>query len=247
MTQLPLKLLTSLFVIGCGSGAMAGPGPGYGQWTGDPPGYAAGYPSPPDPSAAAAPASATGDPSGYAPGYPSPPDPSMASDPASAAGDPPGPGPSPTEPSPPQMAPDEESAPGPSEAQNPAQDDDDDDRPDSATRPTGQRHLGVMIMGLTPELRRFFGVTSDRGVLVARVEPGSAAARAGVQVGDVLVRVGRQQVHTGNDVIQALGTHGGGAMRIAVVRQGRIVRLDATLPGARHNMQQPRSIQQHQL
>jgi membrane-associated protease RseP (regulator of RpoE activity) len=178
----------------------------------------------------------------------------MASDPASAAGDPPGPGPSPTEPTPPPP-PDEESAPSPPQAQNApqdrwnqdqAQDNDDDDRADSATPSTGQSHLGVMIMGLTPELRRFFGVTSDRGVLVARVEPGSAAARAGVQVGDVLVRVGRQQVHTGNDVVQALGTQGGGAMRIAVVRQGRIVRLDATLPGARRNMQQ-RSIQQHQL
>jgi membrane-associated protease RseP (regulator of RpoE activity) len=176
----------------------------------------------------------------------------MASDPASAAGDPPGPGPSPTEPTPPP--PDEESAPSlpPPQVQSApwnqdqAQDNDDDDRADSATPSTGQSHLGVMIMGLTPELRRFFGVTSDRGVLVARVEPGSPAARAGVQVGDVLVRVGRQQVHTGNDVVQALGTHGGGALRIAVVRQGRIVRLDATLPGARRNMQQ-RSIQQHQL
>jgi predicted metalloprotease with PDZ domain len=176
----------------------------------------------------------------------------MASDPASAAGDPPGPGPSPTEPTPP---PDEEAAPNPPPTQaqgapwdqDQAQSADDEDRPDSATRPTGQRRLGVMIMGLTPELRRFFGVTSDRGVLVARVEPGSAAARAGVQVGDVLVRVGRQQVRTGNDVIQALGTHGGGAMRIAVVRQGRIVRLDATLPGARRNMQQQRSIQQNEL
>ena len=236
MTQLPLKLLTSLFVIGCGSGAMADRAPSYGQWTGEPPGYAAGYPSPPDPS--------------------------LASDPAAAMGDPPGPGPSPTDPTPPTpdeanepTPPQPQSAPwdqgpgegtAPAQPQSQAQDSDDEDVAESSTWSTGQTHLGVMVMGLTPELRRFFGVTSDRGVLVARVEPGSTAARAGVQVGDVLVRVGRQQVHTGNDVIQALGTHGGGAMRIAVVRQGRIVRLDAALPGAR-NPRQPRTLQQDQI
>jgi hypothetical protein len=233
MIQFTTKLLTSLFAIGCGSGAMASPGPGYGQWTGYPSGYAAGYPSPPDQS--------------------------VAADPSASMGDPPGPGPSPTEPSPPTAAPDEESAPSPPQTpgapqaqaapqdpwdQNQAQDDDEDSA-ESFARPTGQSHLGVMVMGLTPELRRFFGVTSDRGVLIARVEPGSAAASAGVQVGDVLVRVARQQVRTGNDVIQALESHGGGRMRIAVVRQGRIVRLDATLPGARRQApQDQRSIQQ---
>jgi membrane-associated protease RseP (regulator of RpoE activity) len=218
MTQITTIVLTSLFAIGCGSGAMASPGPSYGQWSGAPPGYAAGYPSPPDPSAA---------------------------DPAVPIGDPPGPGPSPSEPTPPSP-PDEESAPSPPQAQSAPQaprdqdqeGDDDEDGAQRFAQPTGQRHLGVMVMGLTPELRRFFGVTSDRGVLVARVEPGSAAARAGVQVGDVLVRVGRQQVHTGNDVVQALDSHGGGRMRVAVVRQGRIVRLDATLPRARRAMPQ---------
>ena len=257
MAQLTTKLLTSLFAVGCGSGAMANPGPGYGQWTNDQSGYAAGYPSPPDPSVVSEPASAPGDPSGYAPGYPSPPDPSVAAAPENPPDDPPGPGPSPTEPTPP--APDEESAPSPPppQAQNAPQDrwnqdpthnNEDEDSPQSFTQPRGQRHLGVMIMSLTPELRRFFGVTSDRGVLVARVEPGSTAARAGVQVGDVLVRVGRQQVHTSSDVIQAVQGHGAGSMRIAVVRQGRIVRLDATMPGPRRNMQQQQGpIQQDQI
>jgi len=86
-------------------------------------------------------------------------------------------------------------------------------------------------MGLTPELRQFFGVRGDRGVLIAKVERNSAAARAGIQVGDVLVRVDRRPVRSGDDVIQALGAHGGGRIRVAVVRQGRQVRLDAVLPG----------------
>jgi S1-C subfamily serine protease len=87
-----------------------------------------------------------------------------------------------------------------------------------------------MVIAVTPELRRYFGVTSDRGVLVARIEPGSPAARAGLQVGDILTRVGGQPIHGGTDVIQALAAQPGGRVRIAAVRQGRMVHLVASLP-----------------
>jgi serine protease Do len=126
-------------------------------------------------------------------------------------------------------------AQGPSQGLAQPPDQEDEDFAD--TEPVeGQVRLGVMVMSVTPELRRFFGVASDRGVLVARVDPGSAAARAGIQVGDVLVRVGPQVVHTGDDVVQALAARQGGRLRIAVVRQGRPVRLVAFVStGANQN------------
>ncbi|HEX3763992.1 MAG TPA: PDZ domain-containing protein [Kofleriaceae bacterium] len=114
--------------------------------------------------------------------------------------------------------------------QGTSQDQEDEDIAETEGMEANQSHLGVMVMAVTPELRRFFGVASDRGVLVARVEPGSAAARAGVQVGDVLVRVGPQVVHTGDDVIQALAARPGGRIRIAVVRQAHPIHLVAFLP-----------------
>ena len=69
-------------------------------------------------------------------------------------------------------------------------------------------------------------------MLIAKVEPGSAAARAGIQVGDVLVRVGRRSIGSGDDVIQALGAQGGGRIRRWVIRQGHPLRLDANLARA---------------
>lgn len=42
-----------------------------------------------------------------------------------------------------------------------------------------KRRLGVLVMSLTPELRKHLGATESRGVLVARVEPGTPAAAAG--------------------------------------------------------------------
>lgn len=64
--------------------------------------------------------------------------------------------------------------------------------------------LGVMVTGLTPELRTHFGATTDRGLLIARVELDSPAARAGLRVGDVIVEVGGTMVDDAGDVIAAL-------------------------------------------
>ena len=44
-------------------------------------------------------------------------------------------------------------------------------------------YLGVELVDLTPELREHFGAPRDVGVMVGRVEPGSPAARAGLEVG----------------------------------------------------------------
>src|SRR5665647_908272 len=56
------------------------------------------------------------------------------------------------------------------------------------------RRLGVMVVGLNPELRTFFGAPEDSGLLVAQVAPDSAAARAGIRVGDVITRLGPDKV-----------------------------------------------------
>ena len=185
MTRISVQLVSALFALGCGSGAMASPA--HGQWT-----DSAG-PTQPAPS-----------PSGEDDNVP-------PSSPSEAQG----------------------GYQGQSQSQSQSQNQDqDEDTVETQTWQAGQSHLGVMVMQLTPELRRFFGITSDRGVLIARVEPNSAASRAGIQVGDVLTRVAQQPVRSGDDVLQALAAHQGGRIRIAVVRQGRMVRLSASLPGA---------------
>jgi membrane-associated protease RseP (regulator of RpoE activity) len=53
----------------------------------------------------------------------------------------------------------------------------------------GRGNLGVQVLALTPELRAHFGAPENAGVLVAKVEEGSPAAAAGIEVGDVLTAV----------------------------------------------------------
>ncbi|MEW6156542.1 MAG: DegQ family serine endoprotease [Verrucomicrobiota bacterium] len=47
-------------------------------------------------------------------------------------------------------------------------------------------YLGVFIQPLTPELRRAFKITGDKGALIAGVTPDSPAAAAGIKEGDVV-------------------------------------------------------------
>src|SRR5439155_572276 len=56
--------------------------------------------------------------------------------------------------------------------------------------------LGVQIQQLTPELAREFGVKDAQGVLVSDIVPDSPAAKAGVQRGDIVKQLKRQNVLT---------------------------------------------------
>lgn len=95
---------------------------------------------------------------------------------------------------------------------------------------TSRARLGVMVIGLTPELRTHLGAPSDRGVIVGRVEPHSAAAAAGLAVGDVITTVKGEAVDDGGDVLAALASSKkGDTVSIAVIRDRKPLTLSAKL------------------
>ena len=106
---------------------------------------------------------------------------------------------------------------------------------------SGGTHLGIVVEGMTRDLRSYFGAPSDRGVLIAHVVHGSPAERAGLRVGDVLLDVGNQSIRSADDVISALAQQPNGQVRIDVMRQGRRMRLSAYLGNPQQNEQQPQS------
>ncbi len=61
-------------------------------------------------------------------------------------------------------------------------------------------YLGVQLIEMTPELREHFGAPRDAGVLVGDVEKDSPAAKAGIQVGDIVTAVGGNRVDSPRDV-----------------------------------------------
>jgi predicted metalloprotease with PDZ domain len=98
--------------------------------------------------------------------------------------------------------------------------------------PLSKARLGVEVLAMTPELREHLGAPSDRGVLVARVEPGSPAERAGMRVGDVVVAAGGEPVSRPWDLIRRVGSvEAGSELALDVVRDGTPHALRATPEG----------------
>ena len=68
----------------------------------------------------------------------------------------------------------------------------------------GQGRLGVRLLEMTPELRAHYGAPRDAGVLVARVESGSPAEKAGLRAGDIITRAGGDPVESAADLGRAV-------------------------------------------
>jgi serine protease Do len=56
--------------------------------------------------------------------------------------------------------------------------------------------LGLDVRPITPEMAKQLNLRSSDGVVVARVEEGSAAAESGIQRGDVIREINRQKVRS---------------------------------------------------
>jgi PDZ domain len=61
-------------------------------------------------------------------------------------------------------------------------------------------YLGVGLTELTPELRTHFGAPESAGVMVSSVEPGSPAAKAGLEVGDIVTRIDGKDIKSSWDI-----------------------------------------------
>ena len=90
----------------------------------------------------------------------------------------------------------------------------------------GQRpergYLGVGLQPLDENIAAALGLPKDRGELVRSVVPGEAAARAGVQQGDVILKVGGRDV-TPDETVSYLiaNTTVGTRVPLEIIRDGR--------------------------
>jgi Do/DeqQ family serine protease len=82
--------------------------------------------------------------------------------------------------------------------------------------------LGLIVQDLTADLAGAFGVEGGDGALVAEVLPESAAERAGLQAGDVVLSIGRLKVRGAQDFLNAEGQAPvGEPVPVAFLRDGR--------------------------
>jgi len=90
--------------------------------------------------------------------------------------------------------------------------------------------LGVEIQEVTPDLAKSFGLAAPNGALVAGVEKGGPAAKAGIERGDIIVKFDGQDVHDQHDLPELVAqTQLNKSVPVEVVRGGKHLTIDATI------------------
>jgi serine protease Do len=88
---------------------------------------------------------------------------------------------------------------------------------------TQVRSLGVETEALGPQLAAYFGV--KEGALVRSVLSGSAAEKAGIKAGDVIVKVGDRGVARPNDISAALRSAPSATVPVTLMRDRKEITL----------------------
>lgn len=90
--------------------------------------------------------------------------------------------------------------------------------------------LGVVIQEVDRDLAESFKLERATGALVSRVEPGSPAAEAGLQAGDVILSVDGEAVLNSGALPPMVGQHApGDRVKLGLIRDGKSLSLKVTL------------------
>jgi S1-C subfamily serine protease len=82
-------------------------------------------------------------------------------------------------------------------------------------------YVGAVLDPVGAQLADYFGVKDGVGLLVHTVDDNSPAAVAGLKAGDVVLRVGNDNMVSRNDWLRAIRTHRGKQIQLTVVRNKR--------------------------
>ncbi len=90
--------------------------------------------------------------------------------------------------------------------------------------------IGVQIQQITRDLAESLGLERANGALVGQVQPGSAAERAGIKLGDVITAFNGRAIIDSSDLPPLVGaTAPGTRVTIDVIRDGKTLKLPVTV------------------
>jgi serine protease Do len=99
---------------------------------------------------------------------------------------------------------------------------------------TNRPRLGIDAEDLNEQLGSYFGAPDGEGILVRSVNPGSAAEKAGVKAGDVIVSLDGQPIHGLAELRSKLGpANDGKTLKLGVLRNKSPLTLDVEVPSAK--------------
>ncbi|WP_456379525.1 DegQ family serine endoprotease [Thiolapillus sp.] len=90
--------------------------------------------------------------------------------------------------------------------------------------------LGVVMQDMTPELAAAFDIEHRRGAVVTQVLPGSAADKAGLVSGDIIISIDDKEVADGGALRNAVGMlRAGSTISLTIIRDGKQKNIRATI------------------
>ena len=90
--------------------------------------------------------------------------------------------------------------------------------------------FGVDVQDVSGDLAQALDMSRPRGALVTAVKSGSPADKAGLQVGDVIIRIGKHTVSGANDLHTQLGVARiGEPLSLEILRNGQSMQINATV------------------
>jgi serine protease DegQ len=90
--------------------------------------------------------------------------------------------------------------------------------------------FGIEVTPLTADLSDSLGLKGTRGAIVAKIESGSPAAKAGMKLGDVIVRIGDRAIGDNNTALNTIAEIAPGkVVPVKVVRRGQELTLEITV------------------
>lgn len=93
-----------------------------------------------------------------------------------------------------------------------------------------RKYIGVYLDELNKEMSAFFGVKDGTGLLVNRLTPGSPAEKAGLKVGDVIVKAEGRRVATVNELSGAVqDKKKGDKIKLEVLRDKKPLSIDVVV------------------
>jgi serine protease Do len=99
----------------------------------------------------------------------------------------------------------------------------------AAPKPSGaqvtRQKLGVTVQAVSAELAESFGLRKPAGILVTAVDKGGPAERAGLEQGDIILRVAQFAVNTLDQLAAILEQVGEQDLMVLILRRGRLYRV----------------------
>lgn len=90
--------------------------------------------------------------------------------------------------------------------------------------------LGVMGGELTADLAKAFGYDKQNGAFVSQVMPGSAADKAGIKAGDIIISIDGNVIHSFGELRAKVATKGAGKqVALGLIRDGKEQTVQVTL------------------